>query len=101
MQNPRVTGRVVESLDAARIFQGITKLAGIFISYRRSDSQGEAGRLFDDLVKHFGEDAVFMDVAAIRGTGAVLADELISREARIMSGNYRFSWRSHLCPQDH
>jgi TonB family protein len=40
-------------------------LAGIFVSYRRSDSQGEAGRLFDDLVKHFGEDKVFMDVAAI------------------------------------
>jgi TonB family protein len=40
-------------------------LAGIFISYRRSDSQGEAGRLFDDLVKHFGDDTVFMDVAAI------------------------------------
>jgi TonB family protein len=41
------------------------KLGGIFVSYRRSDSQGEAGRLFDDLVKHFGEDTVFMDVAAI------------------------------------
>jgi hypothetical protein len=41
------------------------KLSGIFVSYRRSDSQGEAGRLFDDLVKHFGEDTVFMDVAAI------------------------------------
>jgi TonB family protein len=40
-------------------------LGGIFVSYRRSDSQGEAGRLFDDLVKHFGEDKVFMDVAAI------------------------------------
>jgi len=40
-------------------------LSGIFVSYRRSDSQGEAGRLFDDLVKHFGEDSVFMDVAAI------------------------------------
>jgi TonB family protein len=40
-------------------------LGGIFISYRRSDSQGEAGRLFDDLVKHFSEDTVFMDVAAI------------------------------------
>jgi TonB family protein len=40
-------------------------LSGIFVSYRRSDSQGEAGRLFDDLVKHFGEDTVFMDVAAI------------------------------------
>jgi TonB family protein len=41
------------------------KLGGIFVSYRRSDSQGEAGRLFDDLVTHFGEDTVFMDVAAI------------------------------------
>jgi TonB family protein len=40
-------------------------LGGIFVSYRRSDSQGEAGRLFDDLAKHFGEDTVFMDVAAI------------------------------------
>jgi TonB family protein len=41
------------------------KLGGIFVSYRRSDSQGEAGRLFDDLVQHFGEATVFMDVAAI------------------------------------
>jgi TonB family protein len=40
-------------------------LGGIFVSYRRSDSQGEAGRLFDDLVKHFGEHTLFMDVAAI------------------------------------
>jgi TonB family protein len=40
-------------------------LSGIFVSYRRSDSQGEAGRLFDDLVKHFDEQTVFMDVSAI------------------------------------
>ena len=40
-------------------------MSGIFISYRRSDSQGEAGRLFDDLANHFGEQSVFMDVAAI------------------------------------
>jgi TonB family protein len=40
-------------------------LGGIFVSYRRSDSQGEAGRLFDDLVQRFGERMVFMDVAAI------------------------------------
>jgi TonB family protein len=40
-------------------------LGAIFVSYRRSDSQGEAGRLFDDLVKHFGERMVFMDVAGI------------------------------------
>jgi TonB family protein len=40
-------------------------LGGIFVSYRRSDSQGEAGRLFDDLVKHFDEHTIFMDVSAI------------------------------------
>lgn len=40
-------------------------MGGIFVSYRRSDSQGEAGRLFDDLVKHFDEHSVFMDVSAI------------------------------------
>jgi hypothetical protein len=40
-------------------------LRAIFISYRRNDAEGEAGRLFDDLVDHFGERAVFMDVAAI------------------------------------
>ena len=38
----------------------------IFISYRRDDSEGEAGRLFDDLVRAFGNDAVFMDVAGIK-----------------------------------
>jgi hypothetical protein len=38
----------------------------IFISYRRDDSEGEAGRLFDDLTRAFGDDAVFMDVAGIK-----------------------------------
>jgi len=37
----------------------------IFISYRRDDTEGEAGRLFDDLTRAFGGDAVFMDVAGI------------------------------------
>ena len=37
----------------------------IFISYRRDDSEGEAGRLFDDLVGSFGDDSVFMDVSDI------------------------------------
>lgn len=40
-------------------------LGSIFISYRRHDSEGEAGRLFDDLVGQFGENSVFMDVAGI------------------------------------
>ncbi|MGA2808917.1 MAG: toll/interleukin-1 receptor domain-containing protein [Terracidiphilus sp.] len=37
----------------------------IFISYRRDDTAGEAGRLFDDLVRTFGDASVFMDVAGI------------------------------------
>ncbi len=37
----------------------------IFISYRRDDTEGEAGRLFDDLVRSFGENSVFMDVSDI------------------------------------
>lgn len=40
-------------------------MCAIFISYRRDDAEGQAGRLFDDLTQHFGDDAVFMDVAAI------------------------------------
>lgn len=40
-------------------------MRAIFVSYRRDDSQGEAGRLFDELVAVFGENSVFMDVAAI------------------------------------
>ena len=38
----------------------------IFISYRRDDTEGEAGRLFDDLTREFGSNSVFMDVAGIR-----------------------------------
>ena len=37
----------------------------IFISYRRADSAGYAGRIYDRLTAHFGEDAVFMDVDVI------------------------------------
>lgn len=38
----------------------------IFISYRRADAEGEAGRLFDDLVRAYGDESVFMDVAGIQ-----------------------------------
>ncbi len=41
-------------------------LHSIFISYRRDDSEGEAGRLSDDLSEIFHEDSVFMDVNAIQ-----------------------------------
>lgn len=35
---------------------------GVFISYRRIDSQATAGRLSDDLKRAFGDDAVFRDI---------------------------------------
>jgi len=37
----------------------------IFISYRRDDSAGYAGRLYDRLSQHFGDDNVFMDIDTI------------------------------------
>ena len=40
-------------------------MAGLFISYRREDSAGHAGRLFDRLTQHFGKERVFMDVSDI------------------------------------
>ena len=40
-------------------------MSGIFISYRREDSAGHSGWLFDRLRERFGKDHVFMDVSAI------------------------------------
>jgi hypothetical protein len=49
----------------ALLHLGGSGLRSIFLSYRRSDSEGEAGRLFDDLTLRFSPHSVFMDVAAI------------------------------------
>jgi TIR domain len=40
--------------------------AGIFISYRRDDSAGFAGRLYDRLASQYGPDRLFMDIDTIR-----------------------------------
>ena len=37
----------------------------IFLSYRRQDTSGTTGRLYDRLVDRFGPDQVFMDVDSI------------------------------------
>ena len=37
----------------------------IFISYRQADSAYAAGRLFDRLSDHFGEENIFMDVEGL------------------------------------
>ncbi|HLA41829.1 MAG TPA: toll/interleukin-1 receptor domain-containing protein, partial [Aggregatilineales bacterium] len=38
----------------------------IFISYRREDSSGYSGRLYDHLTMSFGEESVFMDTDTIK-----------------------------------
>jgi TIR domain-containing protein len=53
--------------------------AKIFISYRRDDSAGHAGRVTDRLEREFGRDLLFMDVDAIplgRNFIKVLEDEV-------------------------
>jgi hypothetical protein len=51
-----------------------SKQAGrLFISYRRSDARGTAGRLSDTLSAYFGDERVFRDIENIEG-GADFAD---------------------------
>ena len=40
-------------------------MAKIFLSYRREDSRGVAGRIYDRLCAHFGLDSVFFDVDSV------------------------------------
>jgi hypothetical protein len=42
-------------------------MPGVFISYRREDSSGYAGRLFDILSAEFGEKNTYMDIDTIKG----------------------------------
>jgi hypothetical protein len=48
---------------------------GIFVSYRRQDTDHLAGRLYDRLADRFGEDRVFMDVDKIE-PGVDFAEEI-------------------------
>ncbi len=51
-------------------------MPGIFISYRRIDTEASAGRLFDALRKEFGADQVFMDISGDIRRGADFAQVL-------------------------
>lgn len=54
--------------------EGETAMPRIFISYRRDDSAGHAGRLYDRLRARYGSERVFMDVTGIEaGTDFVEA----------------------------
>ena len=43
----------------------LTARPEVFVSYRRGDGASAAGRLYQDLVEHFGTSRVFMDVEGI------------------------------------
>jgi hypothetical protein len=58
-----VASETVEAPDEPLISPTVSK--GVFISYRRQESSGMAGRLYDRLVARFGDDQVFMDVDKI------------------------------------
>ena len=59
----------------------------IFISYRRSDSAGHAGRLYDYLKNYFGDERIFFDVDTIRpgvNFEQKISDELDNSEAMLV-----------------
>jgi hypothetical protein len=57
----------------------------IFISYRRQDARGDAGRLADDLGEEFGEERIFRDVEDIEaGADFVEAIEEAVASANVM-----------------
>jgi hypothetical protein len=58
-------------------------MSGIAISYRRDDTEGSAGRLFDRLVARYGEDFIFVDLSSIEPA----ADWLRAIDETISSSN--------------
>ena len=60
----------------------------IFISYRRTDAEGHAGRLKDSLAREFGNDHVFMDVDRRRRYGEDWLEATISDG----TGNLMVMW---------
>jgi len=70
-QLPSVSGRPsstvpqVPDADSADRNSRAPVTPAVFISYRRDDSAGHAGRLNEDLVSHFGQNAVFFDLGSI------------------------------------
>jgi len=58
--NPKATAAAAKSKGSTA-----TPVRAIFLSYRREDTEGQAGRLYADLKQAFGDASVFIDVAGI------------------------------------
>lgn len=57
---------------------------GVFISYRRSDSSGYAGRISDELERHFGYKVAFHDIDSINaGEDFVISLQRALKSARV------------------
>jgi hypothetical protein len=54
-------------------------MSAVFICYRREDSGGHAGRLYDHLVSALGRDCVFMDVGGSMLPGTDFVEEIEKR----------------------
>jgi hypothetical protein len=65
VQPLRDTGSQVRSTSCDASARTESRMAGIFISYRRDDSDVAAGRLADDLSEIFGPKSVFRDVDSL------------------------------------
>ena len=74
-------------------------MANIFISYRRADSAPYAGRLYDRLRGHFGDDEVFMDLETIEA-GAEFAKVVVekARAAQVLIALIGPSWTTQRSP---
>jgi len=72
----------------------------IFVSYRRQDASGEAGRLVDHLQEVFGEDSVFLDVETIEaGLDFIQAIEKALSSCSILIAMIGPHWASMKDPQ--
>lgn len=74
---------------------------GVFLSYRRADTAGHAGRICDDLERHFGSPLVFRDIDSISvGSDFVKALEAAVQSARVAIVLIGDTWLSEASADD-
>lgn len=72
----------------------------IFVSYRRQNASGEAGRLVDHLQEVFGDDSVFLDVETIEaGLNFIQAIEKALNSCKVLIAMIGPHWATIKDPQ--
>lgn len=70
-------------------------MSRIFINYRRQDSEGYVGRLYDNLLQHFDRDDIFIDVDSLKpGIDFVTAIEDAVAECDVLLAIIGPQWAS-------